>query len=161
MKNITVYFITIFLSILPISELRGAIPYAAANQIPWYTAFVIAVLCNAMVAPICWIFLSTLHKLFLKMAWYKHLFERFIERARTKLHNKVERWGWLGITVFVAIPLPVTGAWTGTLGAWVLGISKRRTMFAVMLGVFIAGIIVTAVVQLGIQALSLFTKELH
>ena len=161
MENIFVYLFTMFLSLLPISELRGAIPYAVANQIPWYAAFVIAVLCNAMVAPICWIFLSTLHKLFLKMGWYKRLFERFIERARTKLHNKVERWGWLGITIFVAIPLPLTGAWTGTLGAWVLGISKRRTMLAVILGVIISGIIVTAVVQMGIQALSLFTKELH
>jgi len=158
--TVTVYFWTIFLSFLPISELRGAIPFAIANGVPWYTAFAVAVLCNALVAPACWIFLSTLHKLFLKMPWYRNLFERFVERARRKLHDRVERWGWLGIALFVAIPLPVTGAWTGTLGAWVLGISKRKTMMAVIIGVVCSGIIVTSVVLLGAQAFNLFLKEL-
>jgi len=93
------------------------------------------------------------------MNWYKNFFERFIERARIKLHKKVERWGWLGIAVFVAIPLPLTGAWTGTLGAWVLGLSKRKTMLAVLLGVLTSGVVVTSMVLLGIQALSFFIKR--
>ena len=159
MNTTAVYFWIAFLSFLPISELRGAIPFAIANGVPWYTAYAIAVFLNALVAPVCWLFLSTLHKLFLKMNWYQKLFERFIERARNKLHEKVERWGWLGVAVFVAIPLPVTGAWTGTLGAWVLGLSKRKTMLAVILGVITAGVVVTAVVLLGIQALNLFVKR--
>ena len=158
-KDVAIILGTIFLSFLPISELRGAIPFAMANQVPWYTAFAIAVFCNALVAPVCWIFLSTLNKLFLKMNWYKKFFENFIERARNKLHKNVERWGWLGIAVFVAIPLPVTGAWTGTLGAWVLGLSKRRTMIAVIIGVICAGAIVTAVMLLGIKALNVFIKR--
>jgi uncharacterized membrane protein len=156
MNEIAVCLWFAILSFLPISELRGAIPFAIAHQIPWYAAYAMAAFLNALVAPVCWIFLSTLNKLFLKMNWYKRFFERFIERARNKLHNKVKRWGWLGVAVFVAIPLPLTGAWTGTLGAWVLGISKRRTMFAVIIGVVIAGAIVTAVVLLGIRALNLF-----
>ena len=93
------------------------------------------------------------------MNWYKKFFENFIERARNKLHKNVERWGWLGIAVFVAIPLPITGAWTGTLGAWVLGLSKRRTMIAVIIGVICAGTIVTAVMLLGIKALNVFIKR--
>jgi uncharacterized membrane protein len=93
------------------------------------------------------------------MAWYQNLFDHFVERARSKLHAQVQKWGWLGITVFVAIPLPITGAWTGTLGAWVLGLNKRKTMIAVSLGVLIAGAIITAVVILGIQALNLFIKK--
>jgi len=159
MNNISVYFWTAFLSFLPISELRGAIPFAIANQLPWYAAYPMAAFLNAMVAPVCWVFLSTLNRLFLKISWYKNFFERFIERAREKLHDKVERWGWLGVAIFVAIPLPLTGAWTGTLGAWVLGLSKRKTMLAVVLGVVIAGAIVTAVVLLGIQTLKLFIKN--
>ena len=160
MSKLTVYFGTVFLSFLPISELRGAIPFAIANQVPWYVACTMAMFCNALVAPFCWIFLSTFHKLLLKMEWYRQFFDRFIERARLKLHDKVERWGWLGITVFVAIPLPLTGAWTGTLGAWVLGLSKRKTMLAVILGVVIAGTVVTTVVLLGIQALNLFVRRI-
>jgi uncharacterized membrane protein len=155
-----VVFWTSFLSFLPISELRGAIPFAVANGVPWYIAYPYAAALNALVAPVCWIFLSTLHKLFLKMAWYEQFFNRFVERAREKLRGGVEKWGWIGIAVFVAVPLPITGAWTGTLGAWVLGIDKRRTMIAVILGVFCAGAIVSAVTILGIQALSFFIKRM-
>ena len=93
MSRISVYLWIAFLSFLPISELRGAIPFAIANQVPWYTAYAMAVFLNALVAPACWVFLSTLHKLLLKVGWYKRFFERFIERARNKLHDKVERWG--------------------------------------------------------------------
>ncbi|GHU72511.1 hypothetical protein FACS189450_10440 [Spirochaetia bacterium] len=161
MSSVTVFFWTAFLSFLPISELRGGIPFAIANGVPWYWAYLFSAGMNALVAPACWIFLSTLHKLFLKMAWYKKFFDRFVERAREKLRGGVEKWGWLGVAAFVAIPLPVTGAWTGTLGAWILGISKRRTMLAVIIGVITAGAIVTAVVILGAQAFSFFVKNVR
>ena len=160
MSNITIYFWIAFLSFLPISELRGAIPFAIANGISWYIASSMAIIINALIAPACWVFLSTLNKLFIKIGWYRRFFERFIERARIKLHEKVERWGWLGVALFVAIPLPITGAWTGTLGAWVLGISRKKTMLAVIIGVIISGFIVTSVVLLGIQTLKLFIKEI-
>jgi uncharacterized membrane protein len=158
---------TAFLSILPISELRGAIPFAIARGVPWYAAFLFATACNALVAPLGWLFLSSLHKVFLRLAerpffsWYRKFFDGFVERARVKLHKNLERWGWLGLALFVGVPLPVTGAWTGTLGAWVLGLSKKRTLAAVILGVVIAGAIVTAVTTLSIGALSLFTKKVE
>ncbi|MDR3248448.1 MAG: small multi-drug export protein [Treponema sp.] len=160
MSRFLVFFWTAFLSFLPISELRGAIPFAIAHGVPWYIAYPYAVILNALVAPVCWIFLSTLHKIFLRMNWYEKFFNRFVERAREKLQGGVNKWGWLGIAIFVAIPLPVTGAWTGTLGAWVLGLRKGRTLLAVILGVICAGAIVTVVVTLGIQVFDLFVKRL-
>jgi uncharacterized membrane protein len=147
-----------FLSVLPISELRGAIPFAVGRGIPWYIAWPACSGINAAAAPLCWLFLSTFHKLFLRLDFYRNFFDRFIERARIKLRTAVEKWGVAGITFFVAIPLPITGAWTGTLGAWVLGLPKARTMLAVILGVIISGGIVSAVTVLGIQALRLFTR---
>jgi uncharacterized membrane protein len=150
---------TALLSFLPISELRGAIPFAMTQGIPWYAAYPYAAALNALVAPACWVFLSTLHRLFLKLAWYEKIFNRFVGRARKKLHRGVEKWGWLGVAACVAIPLPVTGAWTGTLGAWVLGIPKRKTLPAVILGVAAAGAIVTGVMLLGIGALRIFVKQ--
>jgi uncharacterized membrane protein len=163
--SVKTLLITALLSFMPISELRGAIPFAIAHNVPWYGAYLFAALLNALVAPACWLFLATVHKLFYGTEaragwrWYKNFFDRFVERARKKLSGGVEKWGWLGIALFVAIPLPVTGAWTGTLGAWVLGVSKRRTMAAVILGVFAAGAIVSAVVMLGIEALHFFVKK--
>jgi uncharacterized membrane protein len=154
-----ILFWTAFLSFLPISELRGGIPFAIAQGIPWYAAWPFAALTNALVSPICWLFLSTLHRLFLRMRWYERFFNRFVGRARKKLEKGVDRWGWLAVAAFVAVPFPVTGAWTGTLGAWVLGISKRRTLSAVILGVITAGAIVTAVVTLGARAFDIFIKR--
>jgi uncharacterized membrane protein len=158
-------FFTAVLSFMPVSELRGAIPFAVANGIPWYWAFPFAVMCNILVAPVCWVFLATVHKLLYGtepgkgMTWYKNIFDKFIERARKKLSAGFERWGWLGIAVFVGIPFPLTGAWTGTLGAWVLGVSRRRTMAAVILGVVVSGTIVSAVVILGIEGFNIFINK--
>ena len=164
MSVFKILFFTAVLSFMPISELRGAIPFAIANRIPWYWAYLFSVFINALVAPACWVFLATLHKLLYGtrpekgVLLYKNFFDRIVERARKKLSTGVEKWGWLGIAAFVAIPLPLTGAWTGTLGAWILGVSKRRTMAAVILGVCVSGAVVSAVVMLGIEALRLFVK---
>jgi uncharacterized membrane protein len=156
-----VWLFTALLSFLPVSELRGAIPFAVAKGIPWYWAYPFAAGLNALAAPACWIFLSTLHKLFLKAAWYRAFFSRFVERARIKLRRGVEKWGWLGVAAFVAVPLPMTGAWTGTLGAWVLGLGRRRTLAAVILGVAAAGALVTALTVLGIKAADIFIKDIQ
>ncbi|MDR3333304.1 MAG: small multi-drug export protein [Treponema sp.] len=158
--SIILFLWTALLSFVPISELRGGIPFAIAHGIPWYYAYPFAVAINALVAPACWLFLSTLHRLFLKLPWYGGFFDRFVEQARVKLRQSVEQWGWLGVAIFVAIPLPVTGAWTGTLGAWVLGIDKRKTIVAILLGVITAGAIVTVVTVLGIKALGFFIKTI-
>ncbi|MBT3274759.1 MAG: small multi-drug export protein, partial [Spirochaetales bacterium] len=67
----------------------------------------------------------------------------------------------LGLALFVAVPLPITGAYTGTLGAWVLGMDPKKTFLAVFLGVIISATVVTIVSYLGIEALSFFTKQVH
>ncbi len=152
-------FFTALLSLLPISELRGAIPYALASGIPLWFASSYCVIFNILAGPIALLFLETLHRLFLRMAWYRKLFDRLVARARKKVAEKVERYGYIGIILFVAVPLPITGAWTGTLGAWVLGLSRKKTMLAVAAGVIIAGIVVSIVCYFGIEALSFFLKK--
>lgn len=168
MTTLSILLWTALLSFLPISELRGAIPFGVANGFPWYLVYPYTVCLNALVAPVCWLFLSTLHKLFYGIpggtsrprgfAWYRRLFDHFVARAREKLQGGIETWGWFGLALFVGVPLPVTGAWTGTLGAWVLGMSKRRTLLGVFVGVLIAGAIVSTVTVLGIKALGVFIK---
>jgi uncharacterized membrane protein len=140
---LTTFLWIAILSFLPISELRGAIPFAIVQGVPWYYAYPLSVLFNILVSPVCWIFLSTLHKLLFTVHWYRNIFNCFVERTRRKLGSSVEKWEWFGIVLFVAIPLPLTGAWTGTFGAWLFGISKRQTLLAIMLGVVISGAIVT------------------
>ena len=106
------------------------------------------------------IFLDSFHRLFIT-GFYRRFFDRFVERARKKVKPAVEKYGYLGLAIFVAIPLPVTGAYTGVLGAFILGMNRKKAVFAVSLGVIIAGITVTTVTFLGIEALSFFIKHIE
>ena len=153
---------TAFFSVLPISELRGAIPYAVGHGMNPVYAYFYCVFLNALVGPIVFIFLNTFHHLFSKMEWYRNVFDRFVEKTRKKVGDKINKYGYLGVTLFVAIPLPVTGAWTGTLGAWIFGLKKRKTIPAVILGVAISGLIMSLIVYLytqGYEFLSFLIKK--
>lgn len=148
-------------SIAPISELRGAIPFAVISGMDLLSSALWCTAWNAAVPVIAYIFLATAHKLFYRWGWYARFFDRTVERARLKIHPEVEKYGILGILVFVAIPLPLTGAWTGTLGAWILGLDRKKTILAVVGGVVVAGVIVTAIVgMLGAGASSIFIKRM-
>ena len=151
-------FITVILCLLPISELRGGLPFALARGVPLAAAVPVCVAANALVGPLVFLFLSSLNKLLLRWRAYRRFFEGVVERARHKVHAKVEKYGYAGLILFVAIPLPVTGAYTGTLGAWMLGMDRRKTILAVTAGVIIAAAIVTTVFTLGIKTLDLFIK---
>jgi uncharacterized membrane protein len=147
------------LSLLPISELRGGIPYAMAVGAPWWLAFLYCTAVNALAGPIALLFLNSVHALLYRVTAYKAFFDRFVERARAKVKEPVDKYGYWGLMVFVAIPFPLTGAWTGALGGWFLGMDRRKTMLFVALGVLVAGVVVTLVATLGIGALSFFLKK--
>lgn len=152
------YLIAVGLSLLPISELRGAIPYAYFSGIPLFTSFVLCVLANMLVPLFGFVFLATLNKLLLAIPLYRRFFENILSKARNKVQGKIEKYGILGLMLFVAIPLPVTGAWTGTLGAWILGLDKKQSTLAIMAGVLISGIIVSLVILTGNGINSIFVK---
>jgi uncharacterized membrane protein len=155
----TALFWTAILAVVPISELRGAIPFGLAAGLDWRFVVPYVLALNALVGPIAWVFLNTVHGFLYKLSWYKKLFDQSVASARSKLEKGVERWGWLGIAIFIGIPLPFTGAWTGVLGAWVFGLSARKTMLAVVLGVLMAGAIVSAVCLFGLTAFDFFVKR--
>jgi uncharacterized membrane protein len=151
---------TALLALLPISELRGAIPFAVAKGMPLLQAAGFCILVNCLAGPLAYVFLNSVHKLLYRWKAYRGFFDRFVERARVKVHESVQKYGYWGLMIFVAIPLPMTGAWTGILGGWILGMEKKKTILAVSAGVFIAGCVVTAVVGLGVGALSFMTKKI-
>ena len=147
---------TIILSLLPISELRGGIPYGVASGLSFQLVFIVSVLANIAVIPLVFLFLDKINSLLLGIQWYNRFFYKNLARAQHKIHKSVEKYGYLGLMIFVAIPLPVTGAYTGALGAWALGMDKKKAFYYISLGVIIAGVIVSLAVYLGIKALSIF-----
>ena len=151
---------SIILSMVPIAELRGGIPYALANGISPLTAYFACTLANILAFPIVYIFFGFFHDIFNKMDWYQKLFDKLVLRTRNKIGDKIEKWGFWGLMIFVMIPLPVTGAYTGSFAAWIFGVEKKKAFLAVSLGVFIAGLIVTAIFLSGSHALDFLLKKM-
>ncbi len=118
---------TLLLGLAPISELRGAIPFAYLRGVPLWEAILLGAGANLFVSPLVYLFLTYVNRVFHgRWKLYTRLFDATVARARRKLQGQVERYGMWGILLFVGVPLPVTGAWTGTLGAWVLGLDRRH-----------------------------------
>lgn len=136
----------LFCSMLPIIELRGAIPLGAAFGLPWWQNYLIAVVGNMLPVPIILLFVKAVLnwmsncrvKLFNKIA------NKMFEKAE-KNREKIEKYAFWGLTLFVAIPLPATGAWTGTLVAALFDMKFWKSFLAALLGVMIAGVIMTLV----------------
>jgi uncharacterized membrane protein len=148
----------ILLSLLPIAELRGGIPYAVANDIGLPEAFLICVIANILVIPITFVFLDTLHNQFYRVKPYRWLFDKWVVRTQRRAERNVAKWGYWGVMIFVAIPLPITGAYTGTLAAWILKLDKKKAFWYLALGVVIAGIVVSVATLTGLEILRIFTK---
>lgn len=135
--------VTIILAMAPVSELRGAIPYAiTVGNIPWQQAYVMAVIANFIpVIPILFL-IGPVSEYMRRWRTFDRFFDWLFARTRRK-GNVIERFEVLGLILFVAIPLPITGAWTGSLAAFLFGVRRRIAFPAIFLGICIAGVIVT------------------
>ena len=139
-------YLTVFLiSMVPIIELRGAMPVALGMGIPFYQALLICVVGNMLPVPFIYFFARKI-LLWGKDKKYIGKFFTFClekgERAGKKLVAKTGRGGlFIALMLFVGIPLPGTGAWTGTLGASFLDMGFKSTVLSVSLGVVLAGLI--------------------
>jgi uncharacterized membrane protein len=133
----------------PIAELRVAIPVAIIqHDFPWHYAFLIAIIGNMLPVPFILLFLNTIVRFLSKVGFFARFFDWLFEHTR-KRGRLVERYERIGLALFVAIPLPVTGAWTGSLAAVLFGLKFKHAILSIFIGVVIAGIIVTCATALG------------
>jgi len=140
------------LAMIPIGELRGAIPYGLlVCEMDWLIVFIISVIGNAVPIFFLVLFLKPVSDfLSRRLNFMDRFFNWVFERTRKKHRAIIDKHGWWGIMTFVAIPLPMTGGWTGALLAFLIGMSFKKAFSAVFTGIFIAGIIVTSVVKTGL-----------
>jgi uncharacterized membrane protein len=142
---------TVILAALPILELRGSLPYALTlGGLPVVPAYALSVLGNFLPVPFFLAFLGRLEKALRRYGPFDRFFRWLFARTRRKA-GVVERYGAFGLVLFVAVPLPVTGAWTGVVAAYLFNVPARRAAPAILLGICIAGIVVTLAVQGVIQ----------
>lgn len=155
-----VYFMIFVVSFLPIAEVRGGIPLAFAyfhNDIQRLVlGIATSVIGNMLVAPFVLLLLRYID-IFIRNS---HLVPKSIKNTYAQIlsivnkrSRKLERYDIPALAVFVGVPLPITGAWTGSLIAFLIGMDRRRALIAIEIGVLIATVIVTAVCTLGLAIL--------
>jgi uncharacterized membrane protein len=141
--------IVLVISMLPIVELRGAIPVAiAVFGMPWPEAVLISVIGNMIPIPLILLFMDWFFALISKSRTGARFTDWLFRRTRRK-GKVIERYEAIGLTVFVGIPLPGTGAWTGSFAANIFGIRFWRSLACIFLGVLIAAAIITPLSILG------------
>lgn len=149
------YLIIFLVSMIPIIELRGAMVYAVGYELPYLPALIVCVIGNMLPVPFIYFFARKVLAWGANKKYIGKLFTFFLvkgEKAGQKLVKTAGRGGlFVALLLFVGIPLPGTGAWTGTLGASFLNMGFKSTVLSVCLGVVLAGIIM-AVVSTGVFA---------
>ena len=138
----------IIVGTLPVFELRGAIPLGFYLGLPLTKIFILAVLGNLIPVVPLYFLLQPISIRLSRTPLFKAFFNWLFNLAK-KRAEVVQKYEALGLMLFVAIPLPVTGAWTGTIAASLFRIRFKYTFLAVFFGVIIAGIIVTILCELG------------
>lgn len=138
------YLIVFLISMVPLIELRGAIPYATAYELPLIPSYIVSIVGNMLPVPFIYLFARKI----LEWGCDKKIIGKFFtfclkkgEKGGKKLEEKAGKGLFIALMLFVGIPLPGTGAWTGTLAASLLDMDFKSSVIAVMLGVVIAGII--------------------
>ena len=149
LKDLPKDYIIIIVAALPISELRGAIPLALSFGMSLPKAFWLAILGNCIiVAPALFLF-EPVTKFLRKFKIWSRFFDWIFERTK-KNSDSIQKYEALGLVIFVAIPLPITGAWSGVIAASLFKIRFRYAFLAIVAGVICAGLIVSTLCALGI-----------
>ena len=137
------FTLTMLVSMLPVVELRGGIPFGVAAGLPVWAAFIAAVIGNLIPVPFIIVYIRRIFQ------WMRERFPRLnslVDALERKAHlkgQKVTKYKYLGLMILVAIPLPGTGAWTGSLAAAFLDMPLRKAIPAVVAGVLAAGIAIS------------------
>jgi len=139
----------LILTVLPVSELRIGLPLALAYAldvgIPIMFVFSLIVLLNLIIIFFIFWFLDNVHHGFMEIEIYKKFFGAYLKRFQKrvdKFEKKYETGGFLALILFVAVPLPGTGAWSGCLVSWLLGLDRKKSISSIAIGIIIAGILV-------------------
>lgn len=135
-------FIIFVISLMPILELRGGLLAASLLHIKYTKALIICILGNILPIPFVLLFLKLILNLLGKWNLTKKVVN-WLEKKVEKNREQIDKYGYLGLIIFVGIPLPGTGAWTGALISVMLGLDKKKSFICILLGVILASIIMS------------------
>lgn len=136
--------ITALISMIPLLELRGSILVAGLLNLPLIQTYISAIIGNMIPIPFILMFIQAIFNWMKKTKHLSSLPEK-IESKALKKSEQIQKYGYLGLFLFVAIPLPGTGAWTGSLLAVLFGLSRKKSLLFILFGVMTAGLVMTLV----------------
>ncbi len=129
------------------------------HGLPIWPYFIIVLLLNISVIFIVFALFDFLHERLMQEKWYRKFMEPILKRIHSKANHmktKMDKWGYIALMLLVAVPLPGTGAWTGSMVAWTMDLNRVKSFIAIAVGVVIAGLLVLAF-SLGVfNGISLF-----
>lgn len=135
-------FIVFIVSMIPLLELRGSILAAGFMNMQFFSTYAAAVLGNMLPIPFILLFIEKIFA-WMKKSRHLHKIPEWIEKKALSKSAQIEKYGYLGLFLFVAIPLPGTGAWTGSLLSVMLGMKPKKSFLFIFLGVLTAGLIMS------------------
>jgi len=150
----------ILLTLVPALELRASIPFGIFyTELHWITVFVTAIISNIILGILVFLMMKIIIQVITKIKFIKALWDKYVKRTRKRIHEGVEKYGEWAVAVFIGIPLPGSGVYTGALAAFLIGLSPKKFWVANIVGVLIAGIVVTIVSLTGSGLADIFIKE--
>jgi uncharacterized membrane protein len=151
----------LLITFLPALELRASIPYGLlATPLPTWEVIAICILGNWLVAPVVYLIMRYLLRLLTRWGWFDRRWQHWSGGVERRAAASVKRWGMFGLVVFIAIPLPGSGVYSGGVAAYLLGIRFRHFIWLALAGVLIAGALVSAIVLSGSQAFDWMVKDI-
>jgi len=133
-------------TLVPTFELRASIPYGILYlNMNWVLVFIIAVIANIILGIVVFILMEWIIKIITKIPFINTLWSKYVEKTQSKIKSGVDKYGEWAIAIFIGIPLPGSGVYTGALAAFLIGLDEKKFFIANIIGVLIAGIIMTIV----------------
>ena len=146
------WFRIFFFSMIPWLESRYVIPFAMDSLgWPWWQAFPIAVIGNMLPIPFILLFFHHVEKWLRNYNFWTKLMDWLFARTRDRASKKIKRYEYLGLLVFVALPVPFTGAWTGALIAYLFDLKFTKSLITIFIGVLISASVMSLITLTGID----------
>ena len=151
----------IAITFVPTLELRASIPYGIfAANISWLIVFAVCVVANIIVGILIYLLMDLIIKIITKIPVITKVWDNYVAKTQQKIQKGVDKYGKWALAIFIGIPLPGSGVYTGALAAYLIGLRFKKFMVANVIGVIIAGIAVTVICLTGVSVSNIFIKQM-
>ncbi|HOU17487.1 MAG TPA: small multi-drug export protein [Candidatus Marinimicrobia bacterium] len=151
----------IAITFVPTLELRASIPYGIfAAKISWLIVFAVCVVANIIVGILIYLLMDLIIKIITKIPVITKVWDNYVAKTQQKIQKGVDKYGKWALAIFIGIPLPGSGVYTGALAAYLIGLRFKKFMVANVIGVIIAGIAVTVICLTGASVSNIFIKQM-